>query len=459
MTNELDSYSIECINAIQVQFIHGKEDMDTIRIKHSFHRVLPLIALTLIVTSETTWAERKPEPKAVILKPKAGQVLTDRINVQLKLPAKLSGPVYTGLGGPPWIKLEQVEDSNEWKGQLNSKMVPNGNQKLIVKTANKRSDVALDVKVENPLKIYFADLHSHTGFSDGTFLPFVAHDYARRIAKLDIFVLTDHLEYVDDTEWLDMREAACDASKDGKFVAIPGLEWTKKIGHMNIYDPKTRRWPLDLAGFYKAAAEDGVTCKFNHPGTGEKVFNGMAYSEIGDRAVQLIEVRRPEEETAYIRALKLGWHIAPDGSDDTHNPSWGSRFAWSGVLMPGLSKRNVLDALKNRRCYSTLDRNCTLRFKVNDAIMGAIIPDLASSVKVMVAVNDPDEGDLITKIELFEDGMVVQTDEPKANNRRWRTMFEPKPGRHYYFVKITQKDENLLWSAPVWVTVSESKQH
>ena len=427
--------------------------MNTRKIEHFFQLVITIIALTLVVPLETILAERKPEPKAEIVQPKAGQVLSGRVNVQLKLPAERTGPVYAGLGGPPWIKLEQVEDSNEWKGQLNSRMVPNGDQKVIIKTINKRSDAALNVKVENPLRIYFADLHSHTGFSDGTFLPFVAHDYARRVAKLDIFVLTDHLEYVDDTEWLDMREAAWDASEDGKFVSIPGLEWTKKIGHMNIYDPKTRRWPLDLAGFYKAAAEAGVTCKFNHPGTGEKVFNGMAYSEIGDRAVQLMEVRREEEEAAYIRALKLGWHIAPDGSDDTHNPNWGSRFAWSGVLMPGLSKRNVLDALKNRRCYSTRDRNCTLRFNVNDATMGQIIHEPAENVKVIVAVNDPDEGDLITKIEIFEDGIVVQTDEPKSNNRRWRTTFKPMPGGHYYFVKITQKDENMLWSAPVWVTV------
>ena len=372
--------------------------------KHYFQWVITLFALTLVGPFVTAWAEQKPEPKAEIVRPKADHELTGRINVQVKLPDKLTGPVYAGLGGPPWIKLEQIQDSNEWKGQLNSRMVPNGNQKVIVKTINKRSDVALDVKVGNPLKIYFADLHSHTGFTDGHFLPFIAHDYARRMAKLDIFVLTDHLEYVDDTEWLDMRETAWDTSEDGKFVSIPGLEWTKKIGHMNIYDPKTRRWPLDLAGFYKAAAEMGVTCKFNHPGTGEKVFNGMAYSEIGDRAVQLMEVRRPEEETAYIRALKLGWHIAPDGSDDTHSPNWGSRFAWSGVLMPGLSKRNVLDALKNRRCYSTLDRNCTLRFKVNDATMGSIISEPVSNVNVIVVVNDPDEDDLTTKLNFSKMG-------------------------------------------------------
>ncbi|MBL7188043.1 MAG: CehA/McbA family metallohydrolase [Phycisphaerae bacterium] len=427
--------------------------MKTGRIEHGWGLAVSLIALALVMPLETTGAQRKPAPKAEVVKPKADQSLRGIVDVRLKLPAGLSGPAYAGLGGPPWVELEQVDDSNEWAGQINSRMVPNGGQKLIVKTTNKRSDVAVGVTVENPLRIYFADLHSHTGYSDGTLLPVVAHDYARKVAKLDVFVLTDHLEYIDDTEWLDMREAAWDASEDGRFVSIPGLEWTKRIGHINIFDPKTRSWPLDLAGFYKAAAAAGVTCKFNHPGNGEKVFNALAYSEIGDKALQLMEVRRPQEEKAYIRALKLGWHIAPDGADDTHSPNWGIRFAWSGILAPGLSKRNILDAVKNRHCYSTLDRNCTLRFKVNDATMGDIIADPVGSVKVMVAVNDPDAGDLIGKIELFEDGAVVQTDESNSNRRRWRTMFKPKPGEHYYFVKITQKDENLMWSAPVWVTV------
>jgi len=427
--------------------------MSTTKVKHSFAKIVTIIALTCVLMLETAFAQSKTIPKTEILQPQAGRVIDGKVNIRLKLPALLSGPVYAGLGGPPWVKLERIGNSREYKGTLNSKMVPNGNQKLIVKTANKRSDVAIDVKVNNPLKIYFSDLHSHTGFSDGTFLPVVAHEYARKVAKLDIFVLTDHLEQVDDTEWLDMREAAWDASEDGKFVSIPGLEWTKKIGHINIYDPKINRWPVDLAGFYKAAADARVTCKFNHPGTGEKVFNGVAYSKIGDKAVQLMEVRREEEEKAFIRALKNGWHIAPDGSDDTHGPNWGSRRAWSGILAPGLSKRNVLHALKNRNCYSTLDRNCLLRFKINRTVMGSIIPDPAEIVKVAVAVNDPDVGDVITKIELFEDGVVVQTDKPNSNNRRWKTKFSPKPGKHFYFVKVTQKDGNLLWSAPVWVTV------
>jgi hypothetical protein len=169
----------------------------------------------------------------------------------------------------------------------------------------------------------------------------------------------------------------------------------------------------------------------------------------------MMEVRKAEEEQAYIRALKNGWHIAPDGSDDTHRPNWGSGYAWSGILAPGLSKRNILHALKNRHCYSTLDRNCILMFKVNNATMGDIITEPVKNVSAVISVNDPDPNDQIARIELFEDGIVIQTDQPNSNSRQWKTRFGPKPGKHYYFVKVTQKDGNLMWSAPVWVTVGE----
>ena len=62
---------------------------------------------------------------------------------------------------------------------------------------------------------------------------------------------------------------------------------------------------------------------------------------------------------------------------------------------------------------------------------------------------------MTSKIELFEDGIVVQMDEPNSENRHWETTFNPATGKHYYFVKVTQADGNLLWSAPIWVTVAE----
>ena len=276
------------------------------------------------------------------------------------------------------------------------------------------------------------------------------------MAKLDVFSLTDHLEYVDDAEWLDTREVAWDANEDGKFVVIPGLEWTKKWGHLNIFDPKTRHWPADPAGVLRGLAAAGVVAKFNHPGDGTKSHAGLAYSEVGDKAVQLMEVRSDKEEQAFIRALDNGWHIAPEGSDDTHSPNWGNSGTWTGIRGAGAVQAERAgrpeEPPRATRPW-TATAGCTSRSTVPS--MGTILERAGQTVEVSVVVEDPDARTTSAKIELFEDGEVVETDEPNAADREWRTTRTPEPGKHYYFAKVTQADGNLIWSAPVWVTVSQ----
>ena len=118
--------------------------MDTRKVKHGLTWMVLIIGLTLGLLFETALAENKPKtkPKAEILQPKPNQILTGNIDTQLKLPEQLKGPVYAGLGGAPWAKLEHIKDSNEWRGQLDSRMVPNGNQMLLIKLLRKSTTKA-----------------------------------------------------------------------------------------------------------------------------------------------------------------------------------------------------------------------------------------------------------------------------------------------------------------------------
>jgi len=417
--------------------------------------IMPLLIIAMSL-APTLSAEQQgaQHPHIEIAHPQPDAQVSGHVELRLSVTKDgkehVPAVVYAGLGGPPWVKLSRT--GSEWIGTLDSRMVPNQTCDLMIVTDNKRVKAAQSVKVANPLRVFFADLHSHTQYSDGMLLPKVAHDYARHQAKLDVFSLMDHLEQIDDTEWADIRFVAERATEEGKFVSIPGLEWTKKIGHTCIFDPKTRHWPKELPAFYEAVARAGVVVKFNHPGDGSGVFNGMAFSKVGDRALQLMEVRRDKEEQAFIRALDQGWHIAPDGSDDTHSANWGNVRSWTGMLMPGLSRRNVMHALKQRRCYSSLDRNCRLHFSVNDAPMGDII-DLGAcrTVELDVWINEPDAHDDIAKVEIFDNGKIIKSKQFGVPSQRWTIDLSSVIGDHYYFAKVTQTDGNMLWSAPVWV--------
>ncbi len=439
----------------------------------SLKQLLPFaIAAAFICIPPTAKAQSKRPPawKVEILAPAPGAELRGETRVRVKItpPEGKKQPTIArfGIGGPPWVQMEQNEQTGEWTGKMDTAMVPNGTHQLLIVTDNWWARAAVKVKVQNPLKVYFADLHGHTSYSDlskvsghAAGIPSSAHQYARDVAKLDVFILTDHLagevegQDVDDTEWLDTREVAWDFNEDGKFVAFPGLEWSTKWGHLNIFDPKTRHWPHDPKLFYEAIAAANIVAKFNHPCDGRPMNDELTYSEVGDKAMQMMEVRTPNEEKAFIRALDNGWHIAPDGSSDTHSGNWGNRGRWTGILAPGLTKRCIWDAMKKRRVYSTRDRNCQLMFMVNGAVMGSIVEKPVKAVKVEVVVQDPDGGDAIATINLFEDGKVVETTKPGKSSCKWKTTLSPEPGKHYYFVKITQADGNLLWSAPVWVEV------
>ncbi len=426
---------------------------------HNWLTLQAIGILSLALPCPAWAADSTPVARIEILQPQTNQVLRGMFEVRAKMmpvpEARTPEHAYVGLGGPPWIALKRTEPTGEWVALVDSTLVPNGEQSLIALTDERRVRAAVKVLVTNTLNCYWADLHSHTSFSDGGAVPARAHEYARTVSKLDVFCLTDHLESVDENEWRDAREQAEKANQDGVFVTLPGLEWTKRWGHACIFDPQTRIWPTNITAFYQAAADAGVVVKINHPGPGTNVFNALAYSEIGDRAVELIEVRRAQEQEAYVRALKLGWHLAPDGADDTHSANWGNVKSWSGIWAPGLSRRNVWAALKARHIFSSLDRNCRLWFSINGAIMGDIVEEPVKKVEVLVRVEDPDPGDTVAKIELFEDGQVVKTKEPDAGTGPWEFEWPAKPGPHFYFTKITQTDTNSLWSAPVWITVAE----
>lgn len=53
--------------------------------------------------------------------------------------------------------------------------------------------------------LYYANLHAHTGYSDGARAPRDAFRYARDTAGIDIQATTDHAEFLKTGQWQDTR--------------------------------------------------------------------------------------------------------------------------------------------------------------------------------------------------------------------------------------------------------------
>lgn len=84
---------------------------------------------------------------------------------------------------------------------------------------------------------------------------------------------------------------------------------------------------------------------------------------------------------------------------------------------------------------------------------GDLLGRPVEAAEVRVAVEDPGAADKVAKIELFEDGKMVESHEQADGGGRWTVNRKAAPGSHHYFDKVTQTEGNLLWSAPVWLEV------
>lgn len=408
------------------------------------------VAIALLMTASLCIAQVE------ILRPDEGTTLSGRVTVVVQTGSEDVLGIHTRIGDRPWVAMRLTEDGT-WRATMDTALAPNGPTAIRVQQWPVGDDCAaeIDVALDNPLRHYWGNMHSHTSVSDGRMRPDEAYAYARDIAGLDFFSLADHLEQVEPAEWRETLRAARLATQDGVFVGFNGLEWTKRVGHMCVFEPAGHIWPLTLDEFYQFAPENCAVATFNHPGWRDTTFEDFRYCPVGYSVVQLIEVRNDAEMAWYIEALNKGWHLSPDGSDDTHRERWGTSGRWTVVLAPGLSYHTVMDALQSRRTYSTRDRNCVLTFSINEAVMGEVIEPPVTTALVSVRVDDPDEDDLIAKIELFENGEVIRSDEPQRTSRHWSLILTPEPGSHYYFVKVTQADGDVLYSAPIWLTVAD----
>ncbi len=275
-----------------------------------------------------------------------------------------------------------------------------------------------------------------------------AYKHARDVAKLDFFALTDHDGSLTFAEYEATRKQARRFTKEGQFIAIAGFEWTKLIGHANVFEVETCFLSSEPDIFYREIQKSGGVAKFNHPGG--TCFNDFAYSFVGDMVMSLMEVRSEEEEAEYIEALNQGWHIGADGSQDTHDATWGEGPHCTVALATQLTKAQILAALRKCRTYSTWDRNLQLLFEINGHIMGSSLTskdDLAVRIKLW----DPDLGDNIKEVILYENGNPRLKAAPDKNSYLMDLIIPAQKGKHYYFVKVIESDGDKAWSSPIWV--------
>lgn len=189
------------------------------------------------------------------------------------------------------------------------------------------------------LDIYWGDIHSHSIYSDGAGHPTHNYMYAKEVALIDYFALTDHGKLMKFTPWLmdSYANIANDYNQDGEFVTFLGMEYTNHdTGHYSCIfsgddlprDPMVNAWTMatpfelwDMLDDWTASTGEECIALPHHP-VKERYMQDWTY--YNPKYVKVAEVASTHGDGLYdpshplsYRGATIPSEIAPNGSSIT----------------------------------------------------------------------------------------------------------------------------------------------
>lgn len=330
-----------------------------------------------------------------------------------------------------------------------------------------------DELLEGEVQPYFGLLHAHSTISDGTSSVKDMFEAASQVEGLDFYAVTDHSNSLDQAnsgaidangseisfEWKSGKDAAAAVSND-TFLGLYGYEisWgnDRLLGHISTLGTPgwtTSEQAVTLEDYFSALSSvPGAISQFNHPGSSFGNFGNFGnYQTQYDTVMQLIEVGDQvnfDGYEYYIKALDNGWHLAPSCNQNNHNASINVQNARTAVLCDQLTEDSLFQAIRNHQVYATQDPDLSITYRLNGSLMGSTIHE-AGTLQAEIIVSDPTDSS-IGLVEVISDGGAVVASQTVGTAKECISLQIPG-GYHYYFLKITQPDQQLAVTAPVWV--------
>ena len=330
--------------------------------------------------------------------------------------------------------------------------------------------------------LYWGDTHCHSTCSgDAEGEVDECYAYGRHRSGLDFMAVTDNDFIYDDTltpsTWALLRAEAGHWNDPGRFVTLSGYERSYQeprvdgpgINHRIILfaddeQPVCRFTESDADTLDKFVAQMEKANAFEYPH--HATWWLAPCSRLGGAEVCSSWDVYIDKAQAIPQALRDGYRLAFIGSSDTHRIVPGLGGALTGVWAEALTRKDILAALRARRCFATNGERTVLDVRVNGSPMGSEIT-VADQVLIQCRVQSPR---VIQTIDLFRDG--ERTLRHRVSEQETTVVLEdrPEPGEHFYRIRIAlerlpraprpERPGNLqtsrgeyAWSSPIWVQV------
>lgn len=354
--------------------------------------------------------------------------------------------------------------------------------------------------------LLLGNLHEHSEHSncwpagtDGTF-----HDdyrYGLYSEGYDFMGITDHGFQINEVYWRKCLRMANFYNDSEAFVALPAIEWTKPnddqlkvvfdirggVGHRNIFFADTEETRKFIRNRDQVYSIDTPETSFapqlwafihknnfdcvaipHHPADDCHTFDWNTRDEQGEPVVEIFQCRGNAEYRGAPRMINLSRH-RPSANDKgfidyaLREKKYRLGFVASGdhnsmgvglacVWVREVSRKGILEALRERRCFATTGDKILLDFRINGAWAGELIrassaPRMTFDVKAVQA---------ISQIDILRNSKVVYSYQPKGDSTsessEWiDDQFNHDTGAFYYYARVIQRNNPIAWSSPIWL--------
>lgn len=323
-------------------------------------------------------------------------------------------------------------------------------------------------------RVVWGDVHAHSAFSaDARGDARAFYERARDELHLDFVVLSDHDIWISRGEWQDLTELAKSFNDPGRFVAFLGAEWTQAY-HMNVY---FRGDEGDICGgedtgppcmtsasfvdYYGPVIRAGYAgAHVNHPRKyvpwhevdTDVTPNAEMYNHFWDRNAELKGQDDEHEFSNIVWALRAGLRLGFVGASDFHGqwPVFTPGAGLTGCHVDNLTRDEILDALRARRCYATDGERMGLEFDVDGVAMGGeLSAPIGQAVTATIVVNGTA---VLTAIDFLRNGTVVATKtDCSAADCVFSAPVTVQDEHTFIFARVEQPGGKRAWASPIWV--------
>lgn len=348
---------------------------------------------------------------------------------------------------------------------------------------------------------YFGNLHAHTAYSDGNkdstkshvSTPSGSYQYAKQSEHFDFLGISEHNHFTsknnpgmhleDYSKGLEQADDEND-NDNGTFVCLYGMEFgvITNGGHVLIYGVDSligwepNNYDIFCGKFdYKKlwtilAARPESFAILAHPEDNhfKKLLNSP-YNATADAAICGVAVKTGPFKSKltnykgkasgsfypyYKWMLAKGYHLGPVIDHDTHNTVFGrSHSSRTVVLATSLTKKKIMEAYQAMRFYASEDWNTKVTFTINGEVMGSSLTDV-DDIDIEVSIEDEDPSDKTASIKVIKGvpgSGTLGTTLTSTSNSETLSYTGTAPNSAYYFLEITQKDGDKIYTAPIWV--------